>query len=248
MLIGITERGDAGLDKGWLEKVKAGTVDGCIAISKAPAELLYIDIPDNVVVHCTITDLPGWMEPKVPNTGYAVNSYQQLVEKLGEERVVLRVDPVVPLPKQIEAASYLIAKACSRVRVSFFDYYGHVRQRMLNYKGNFAGDHIADCQEMMHKLDLNYRGELHAPLSMRKEALADLQMVTDRKIEVCGEPGMECTGCVSARDIVAMGLKVPDVTSIGKQRYACQCLAVKQELLNNKKPCHHNCIYCYWKG
>jgi hypothetical protein len=72
-----------------------------------------------------------------------------------------------------------------------------------------------------------------------------LVKATKAAIEVCGEPGFECIGCISAKDCEVFGITPLDGKS--KQRNACACLSMKQELLNNKHRCAHNCLYCYWK-
>jgi hypothetical protein len=66
-------------------------------------------------------------------------------------------------------------------------------------------------------------------------------------VEVCAEPGMPCTGCVSLRDFQAIGLPLPMRADRKGQRPLCPCLAAKTELLNEKKPCAHGCLYCYWR-
>jgi hypothetical protein len=65
--------------------------------------------------------------------------------------------------------------------------------------------------------------------------------------EICGEPGLQCTGCVSERDFRALGIPLPLLPILKGQRMACKCLAEKTELLSNRKPCLHGCLYCYWR-
>lgn len=35
--------------------------------------------------------------------------------------------------------------------------------------------------------------------------------------------------------------------SNNQHRFGCLCNSAKKELLTNKKPCGHNCAYCYWR-
>ena len=234
MRIGITERGDAGLDQTW--RAKLASVDGAILITKAPHLLLAGTLPTNTIIHCTITGLGGTqLEPRVERPDVMINAYRALVTYYGAERVVLRIDPVIPQGVFLDDALTIMREACSRVRVSFLDGYEHIRER-------FRQRHITGI--------CPWTG-LHAPLDMRLAALRQLEQAnrSGYAIEICGEPGMACTGCVSARDLAALGLderKVSGRTS--GQRGACCCLAEKVELLNNKKPCLHNCSYCYWVG
>ena len=54
-------------------------------------------------------------------------------------------------------------------------------------------------------------------------------------IEICGEPGINCTGCLSERDLDTFGVELDKDLETGMQRPACACLGIKKELLNNKK-------------
>ena len=80
----------------------------------------------------------------------------------------------------------------------------------------------------------------HAPLKQRLEIWNKMD-----KPELCGEPDMETTGCISEIDCRILG--VEPIERDFKQRQECLCLGNKQELLNDKKVCPSKCIYCYWK-
>lgn len=56
-------------------------------------------------------------------------------------------------------------------------------------------------------------------------------------------------GCVSEYDIRLMGLPIDedDTDAVGYQRKNCLCYSGKKELLNSRKPCPHQCLYCFWK-
>jgi len=71
------------------------------------------------------------------------------------------------------------------------------------------------------------------------------------RVEACAEPtlteAIRC-GCVSEYDIQLMGLTVgDDMDAAGYQRRDCLCYSGKKELLNSRKPCPHQCLYCFWK-
>ena len=96
MVIGITERGDAALHPGWRPWVNSGSP--AILITKDPGRLAEQLTPDmNVIVHCTITGFGGTVvEPGAPTEAQAFLGVKRVVEVLGLERVVLRIDPVIP--------------------------------------------------------------------------------------------------------------------------------------------------------
>jgi hypothetical protein len=226
MHIGVTERGDAGRDMIWLKALELGAVDGVVAITKAPQLLLDIDLPYAVVVHCTITGHGNTeLEPGVAAASVTLNAYTELVTRYGGERIVLRIDPIFACNDVWLARAVAVNKrAKGRVRISFFDFYSHVRERFS-------------------AMGIQYAQDFHAPLALRKTVWDSLG-----NPEVCAEPGLECSGCVSPRDVAAMGLPTIDPGVAGRQRPLCACATAKTELLKGRKPCTHGCLYCYWKG
>jgi len=237
MKIGITERGDAGLDLGWMKKLDK--VDGAILISKHPAKLLEalgeLSVPelDKIIVHCTITGYGNApIEPNVPHPAQALMAYKNLLQMFGPERTVLRIDPIIPSDRGTIIASSILHHAGGRVRISFLDAYVHVRFRF-----RAAGMGAATAWE-----------GLHAPLDQRMKSFCTLQAATTHHIEVCGEPGFLCEGCVSLLDFKALKLNAP-LSDVWKkaQRPECACATVeKTELLTRKKQCLSRCLYCYW--
>jgi len=232
MKIGITERGDAGLDFDWLLALKFKTMEGIIAITKDPSKLVELDLPKNVIIHCTITGLGLRWEPNVPDKSQSLKAYKELVNQYGGSRVVLRIDPIVPYTPHLQEAEDILSHRLGRVRISFIDMYPHVRERYFNRMGTEFR---------------RWKG-VHAPFTERNDVLR--MMEETGPIEVCGEPDFPCTGCVSKVDLVAMGLEEPmsakRYPEKGQRSY-CPCLVVKTELLTNRHPCAHECIYCYWK-
>lgn len=230
MRIGITERGDAAFSRSiWLEALSSGRVDGAILITKNPTLLLPLALPLNTIVHCTITGYGSTaLEPNVPPSTETVPAYEALVKRYGSERIVLRIDPINPYHAE---PAFEVAEVTERgrIRISFLDLYPHVRKRFK---------------------DAGYNPRLwdgfHAPLEIRKHVLESIQVKARTTVEVCGEPGLPCSGCVSDRDLRAMGIQSQGSRG-GFQRPNCMCLAEKVELLNVRGQCKHGCLYCYWK-
>lgn len=271
--VGITERGDAALNEDWVDWVYKKGKPAILITKNAP--LLQQNHPDiffqNVIIHATCTGLGGTLfEPNVPN-------YKEILDWLSRKNdrirknIVLRVDPIIPalhpigvdlhvlnnqhadfdikninavlgfdvvqywknLKSILEVASNLRV----RVRISFMDLYDHVVYR------------LKDCNENLHNYLLNaYKGKLHYPLEKRKSVLDTLkQEYPLLDFEICGEPGMECTGCVSKKDLDILGIYSDGNVELLGNRNGCCCLAMKKELLNTKGQCPHKCLYCYWK-
>lgn len=237
MRIGITERGDAGIDfDEWHRKAKE--CDGVVLITKKPYELCnrINDIPERSVIHCTITGLAGTVfEPNVDPIDVSLDSAKELLDKFGPERVVLRVDPIIPmrLDRSISVVIKGVSAGFKRIRISFLDYYNHIKERLPTHVKN--------------NLDEMYKGNLHMPLIWRQKVIYILNSVLECGVEICGEPGLKCTGCISKRDIEAMGLDSNSISKhTSKQRGACMCIANKYELLSRRHQCPHACLYCYW--
>ena len=227
--IGITERGDAGLDFSWMRK--AIDYDGTILITK---HLSYNFIEQaakiNSIVHATITGHGGTVyEPRVQPLLISRQYFQKLVDKIGQERVVLRIDPIIPTDSGIAKAIYVYQQLHenmdkkTRVIISFMDNYDHVKKRFTD-----TG---------LKPLDYLF----HAPLELRQKITSYFP-----DAEICGEPGFQCAGCVSEKDLKILGIKGGSKIG-GWQREHCKCLVCKTEMLSNRGQCRGGCIYCYWK-
>lgn len=249
MLVGITERGDAALSDDWAEWVyNEENPNPAILITKN-APLLEMRHPDilskNVIIHATCTGLGGTcLEPNVPDCDIILDWVKNQPASL-QRKIVLRCDPICPplwLYQQynFDGKKYFnnVQKILNtakdyniRCRISFLDMYNHVKNR-------FKDIDLAIPKEYENN-------DIHLSLSYRKSIL-EIFNSQGFNVEICGEPGLACSGCVSTLDVSIFGYRLTGV-DMAQQRKACACLGLKHELLNNKHPCKHNCIYCYWK-
>lgn len=238
MKVGITERGDAALDLSW--EGKMGQVAGAVLITKNCSSKAFLQAvarnKDRVIVHTTITgNGNSFIEPNVPHPDEVMKGVWELAGIVGPERIVLRIDPIIPNKAGRSWISYLInnmPKGVRRVRFSIIDNYKHVGQRGLH---------------------LPWQG-FHAPEHLVADVVNDFLEYSEYiDIESCGEtyeviPKHWKIGCISEKDLQILGINYsPQQLKIGKQRVSCKCLSIKQELLNNRAQCQHGCIYCYWK-
>lgn len=244
--IGVTERGDAGVHMSEVLKAMPDYT-GVILITKNCGLVLpHLDVMDamhpygnnkSYMVHCSITGYGGSaLEPNVPTMQESIYAYHKLVSKLGGQRVVLRIDPIIPTEKGLEVAYSVLEASRGRVRISFFDAYPHALKRMT--------------PKMREAIAKVYGGSFHAPLELRLSAYNAMQNAMGaqtRLIEVCGEPGLPCHGCVSIHDLKAMGIEGEFNRNKGTQRSACSCIASKKEMLSFRGQCKHGCLYCYWR-
>lgn len=248
--IGVTERGDAGIDFEWIEAVSSGLVDGVILITKEISErfisevlTLYNGGFKNIIVHCTCT---GWgdtiIEPKVPPASKQLYMLKKLICKgFPKQNCVLRIDPIIPNDQGIRKAISVIKMAEElyilpdmRIRISIYDEYNHVKDRLRawNYNPIYGTSFYATRQQV--------------------EDLSRALQSTGYKFETCAEPYLdgnvfEKVGCVSYKDLEIMGLQGNGMSLNPQNRTGCLCLSCKTELLRNKCRCEHKCMYCYWK-
>ena len=241
--IGITERGDAGLDFTWIDKID--TVNGVICISKAANEKLLENLlkyKDKIIYHATCTSLGSTIvEPNVPTVKEKLTHIKTLIEKgFFISHIVMRIDPLVPidLGNKVLNNKYLfyleaILKFCTyyniSVRYSYLDFYNHVIERFNKnnlYFSKFPIEDIKIFQSIFSKYPLKYMS--------------------------CGEiyvPDAHKIGCVSIEDFKRLNLDINKCTNSNiRQRKTCLCCTAKTELLEYKNQCQHKCLYCYWKN
>lgn len=246
MRIGVTERGDAGIDFSWYDKLD--TVDGAVIISKKLSNTLIdklLTASRPVVYHCGCTGWGGtWLEPNVPDYTTQLNLLKTLIDRgFSATNIVLRIDPIIPTDEGIERACAVIEYVMnhnipiSRIRVSVYDEYKHVRERLAALgESSFYG------------------GSFYAPSSMMQKVITALSRYP-YTFETCAEDFIASrsdkfmsAGCISGTELSLMNLTLPDNLSENIQnRNGCHCLSCKTELLTQRHKCPNGCIYCYWR-
>lgn len=249
-MIGITEGYDPAFANDWKEWAQnKPTILITKNFPKVSKEFLGT-FPANIIFHVTCTGLSGTVfEPNTPSVDSILNSIKDLNE-YQKKHIVLRCDPICPplftcnVLNEFNGSTYYenIHKILTfgsannlRIRVSFLDMYKHIWERLSKYP--LIKEHLKKY----------YGDDLHLPLESRKQYLNLIEKIVGRKVEVCGEPGLECFGCVSKLDLDTLNVDLKNEVGKSMQRPACACLALKKELIPIKKVCPHKCIYCYWK-
>ena len=244
MKIGITERGNAGIDISWADKLN--TVDGAIIISKYLSDELIqklVTHQKKIIFHCTCTGYGGTvLEPNVPDVEWTHEQLFKLIKAgFDPSHIVLRADPIIPTQKGIDAFETAVIFApveIKRTRISVLDMYPHVQERFKTAN-----------------LPLPY-GNKFSPSSEQIALVnASLERMHATQFEACAEKGLKSSegnlqhiGCISEKDLQILGLSIPENSKTGTQRAACLCLNCKTELLAVKHPCKNGCLYCYWKN
>lgn len=245
---GITERGDAGLDLSWVNRLNA--VEAAIIISKcanAKLEKALLDNKEKLIYHATCTGLGGTLlEPNVPTVKEKFNHLRNLIyQGFPAEQVVVRIDPLFPkiwedkLNRILNINYFNILNSIlkmteslgiKRIRYSWLDCYPHVLKRLKLINTEFIFDESWNlCQETEFNLE---------------------EMNRNLDYETCCEhvsPLWQNVGCISNKDLKILKRNDLRFTGMSLQRIGCKCPGNKLELLNNKFRCENKCSYCYWK-
>lgn len=253
MKIGITERGDAGLDFTWAKKIDQ--IDGAILITKnlnPQFQKLVFENANKVIIHATITGYGGTeLEPCVPTAELSFKWLDDLLKAgFPANRIVLRIDPIFPTNKglkKVEEVSELLRKLMDshnlntfRIRASVFDQYPHVKERFAQKSWSIYDGKFQASNEQFKAVGITLNGVANK---------------CNTTIEVCAEnnlaqyEGITIQGCISNKDLKILNIQPDKSATINPQnRGGCHCLSCKTELLENKCRCGHKCLYCYWKG
>ena len=249
MKIGITERGDAGINLSWVSKVN--TVDGMILITKNLTEMFCLQVLDlynkgyKIIVHCTCTGYGNSsLEPNVPDYKTQLKHLAYLIDMgFPADNCVLRIDPIFPSEKGLnrvrEVINYFISlnTGVTRIRISIVDEYKHVKERYRQHGWNpLYGDNFGPSYE-------------------QKQLVANLLNQYSFQYELCAEDDFlkmlnngQIIGCISTKDLHIMGIPTEAMTINPQNRKGCHCLSCKTELLTDRKQCPNGCVYCFWKG
>ena len=155
-MIGVTEAGDASVNLQWEKTLEK--VDGAILVTKNVSKDFRAAVmrsPNKVIVHATVTGFGGTiLEPNVPRASESLeNTMGLLCDGFPQERIVVRVDPIIPTEKGLDTAlstiELFMAEGFSRYRISVIDMYPHVRERFSKTGlGNRPGElRIESCAE-----------------------------------------------------------------------------------------------------
>lgn len=251
MKIGITERGDAGINMLWVEKLNS--VDGAILITKNITKEFVENVIEThdkghkLIVHCTCTGYGNSeLEPNVPNYKAQLNSLKFLIDMgFPAEQCVLRIDPIFPSKKGLQRVRDVIEyfrslnTGVTRIRVSIVDEYKHVKERyrQRGWHCLYGDNFYASPQQTQMVADvLNSYNFIY-------EMCAENYLATKIKRDKA-----EIIGCISNKDLDILGILQETMSENPQNRRGCHCLSCKTELLTERKPCPNGCVYCFWKN
>ena len=230
--VGITERGDAGLDFSWVEKIDQTAFS--ILITKNLNDRFIEEVlkkKEKIIVHATITGMGGTkIEPNVPDLDWSISQLRKMITSgFPANQIVLRIDPIFPTERGLQTARSVLVRASGldikRCRISVVDSYKHVRNRFAATKIPFPEFNLQEAYDLVLKTFSPY---------------------FDRwDFEACAEGLPFRCGCISDRDAAILGIDA-DLIGRKEQRKGCLCPKNKLELLGHCQRCQHQCLYCYW--
>ena len=233
--IGITERGDAGLDLIWTKSILPLNIiiSKHLCLKNTKFIEAVMENKDKIILHVTCTGYGGTsMEPNVPKPKAVLEACNELLNRgFPVERMVLRIDPIFA---NAENGLNMIRKVLSmfkdtgikRVRYSFCQMYNHVKKRFREMYGKVPYEDFYVNREATY-------------------AVYDIFEEFDYEYESCAANDANELGCISWKDLKIAGLPLENLEYGGQRRY-CKCLSNKYELLASKYRCESKCIYCYW--
>lgn len=221
-------------------------VDVIVFWTRNPSKLLH-ELPEldrlgyRYYFQYTITGYPRTIEKAVPKPSMAIETFSQLSNLIGKNKVVWRYDPIL-ISNQVDIDEHkrlfykianLLAGKTERVVISFSDFYKKT-EKNLGILENFS----------------------YSDITKNKEQLLELSSFMS---EVANQNGMTIRSCAEHVDISSVGVEhgkcIDDVLinnlfglSINNekdkgQREECGC--VRSIDIGMYNTCLHECSYCY---
>ncbi len=216
------------------------------------------------VLHLTVT---GWgdtdLEPNVIDCDSILYRMGQLISKgYPKERIVLRIDPIIPTDNGMGSFSAIVSKGLNygitRYRSSVMQLYQHSAERLQKTSEWNEINRVYKRKFMPSNNDLESIGffeKIKYVVEAAKRSATNIHNIGNITFESCAtklltDCGFENIGCMSERDLLINGLN-PDDLDIpkGHQRTSCMCLMKHQLIPGGYKRgrCPHQCAYCYLK-
>lgn len=240
MKIGITERGDAGIDLSW--QYRLNTINGAILITKKITDDFIKAVINahttgyKLIVHCTCT---GWggsaFEPNVWDYKKQLTQLKKLINAgFPATNCVLRIDPIFPTENGLKRIKEMLdwymteiypSIQLTRYRISVYDEYKHVKERLKTNGFQPCYDGFYANWEQMKAV-----GTLLSQYPFQFETCAEDMLARQFTSTFIQQ------GCISYEDLKIMNITTQDIFDTnGQNRTGCHCLTCKTELLQNKK-------------
>ncbi len=194
----------------------------------------------------TLNDYPLAIEPNVPSLQERAETFKELVDKYGSERVIWRFDPLMIIDGELDVNG-LISKI-KRV----FNYCGCLSHKLvISFIDIKKYNKVAFNLKKSKVRELTKEEETELAERLKREIidLLSYDIYTCSEDRDLSQYGIRHNACIDA-DLIAMLTRDKEfsfrVQAMGKdtgQRSCCLCTAAKDIGLYNT--CAHGCKYCY---
>lgn len=226
--------------------LKPEDVDVLVFWTRNPSKLMHF-LPEmnsqgyRYYFQYTITGYPRTVEKSVPNPRLAIETFIELSQKIGSDRVVWRYDPILlsnqlPLDEHKRLFSKIagmLAGKTSRVVISFADFYKKTEKNLKQVDGLICSD-ITQQQDQLLELSA-YIAKVAAVHDMDVRSCAEAVDITS-----VGIPHGKCIDDALIKDVFGLNL---DGKKDSSQREECGC--IKSIDIGVYNTCLHGCSYCY---
>ncbi len=192
----------------------------------------------------TLLDYSRLLGAKMPGLAVSVESFRQLSERIGPERIVWRYDPIVisnqtgvDFHKRVFAnIAGMLRGFTKRSVISVMDVYRKIQPRLreLQARGLFVEQ---------------YHGEFPEEVGELFRFMADVAAANDMEIQSCAEEmdlrpcGISPGSCIDGQLIERLFAIQVDTRKDPAQRKACGCSTSKD--IGMYDTCLYGCPYCY---
>lgn len=219
--------------------IKPDIIDCIVFWSKNPKPLmkkLYLLDSYKYYFQFTINPYNDTLERKVPKKSEIIETFTELSEKIGKEKVIWRYDPIF-YTNEIDESYHV-------------KYFEEIAKRLFNYTEKCVVsflDLYKKCERNLKTTSVMILEEEQIEQIMKKlKKIAEKYNLT---IETCAEDiDLQCIGIKHGRcidnDLIERIIGYPIETRKDKnQRQICGC--IESIDVGDYNTCLHNCLYCY---
>ncbi|MBE5923550.1 MAG: DUF1848 domain-containing protein [Lachnospiraceae bacterium] len=184
----------------------------------------------------TITGYGKEMEPHVPDLHELIETFQNLSDKIGQDRVIWRYDPI------IFSYEYTTEYHLKRFKEVAEQLKGFTKKCVISFVDIYTSKNMSNMN------DIHYKEISNDAINQFAKSLAEIAKDNGMVVGTCAEKidlsfcGIEHNSCIDKNlieSIIGYELKVgPD-----GQRSECRC--VKCDEMGAFDTCLHGCKYCY---
>lgn len=176
------------------------------------------------------------MEPHVPDLSELIGIFQQLSEKLGQDRVIWRYDPI------IFSDEYTTEYHLKRFKEIAGQLKGFTKKCVISFVDIYTSKNLSNMK------DIHYKELSDDEVNHFAKSLADIAKDNGMTVGTCAEKidlsfcGIAHNSCIDKNlieSIIGYELKV----GMDGQRGECRC--VKCDEMGAFDTCLHGCKYCY---